>query len=156
MARKPKLPAEAVLVKILKAIGAGAFPYVAARAHGVPPSTFFRWMELGAKGEEPYAEFWERVTTAHSQKRAEVEARVAEENPLAWLRYGPGRTKPGEPGWTDDPLPQAGPHGKEADADGELTDEERAAAVAALLDRARARAAGRATPPSPGDGGVGP
>ena len=28
-------------------------------------------------------------------------AEVRRDNPLAWLRYGPGRERPGEPGWTE-------------------------------------------------------
>ena len=38
---------------------------------------------------------------ARAQARAQREAAVAQQNPLAWLRMGPGRERPGEPGWTD-------------------------------------------------------
>jgi hypothetical protein len=154
MARTPKLPDKEKLARIVSYIRSGAYPHVAAGAEGIPSSTFFRWMKLGKQGVKSYAAFWEKVTTAHSQKRVSAEVEVGKENPLAWLRYGPGRSRPGEPGWTDIPLELSEADGKESEAD-ELTDEERVAAIAALLDRARARAIRSSPEASAGDGGVG-
>ena len=126
MARTPKLPDKEKMARITSYIRSGAYPHVAAGAEGIPSSTFFRWMKLGKQGVKPYAKFWEKVTTAHSQKRVSAEVEVAKDNPLAWLRYGPGRSR-----------------------------EERTAAIAALLDQARARATGSAPEAGTGDGGMG-
>jgi len=143
MARKANLPDKETMDRLLAFIRGGAFPYVAAAAEGIPSSTFFRWMLLGKEGKKPYLGFWEKVTKAHSQKRVAVEVQVAKENPLAWLRLGPGRSRPGEPGWTDDAeLP--GMDGMESNTDG-FTDEERADRVTHILNRARARRDGQAT-----------
>lgn len=77
----------------------GAFPHVAARAVGVPQSTHYRWMELGEQGRKPYREYWERVTMAAAEARAVAEVEVRKARPLDWLRYGPARDRPGDPGW---------------------------------------------------------
>jgi hypothetical protein len=154
MARKPNLPDKATLDRILSYIKGGAFPHVAAGAEGIPSSTFFRWMQAGKQGRKPYVRFWEKVSKAHSQKRVAAEVQVAKENPLAWLRLGPGRTRPGEPGWTGDPAFLPGEEGKETEAH-ELTDEELSATITALLDRARTRAAQSASEADATDGDLG-
>jgi hypothetical protein len=77
MARTPKLPDKEKLARIVSYIRSGAYPHVAAGAEGISPSTFFRWMKLGKEGVKPYAKFWEKVTTAHSQKRVSAEVEVA-------------------------------------------------------------------------------
>jgi hypothetical protein len=109
---------------IMSAIHAGAFAWVAAASAGIPPSTYGRWMARGARewaeheqiveawheqhaeGEdEPlptiFAAFWYDVKRAQALCRLAVERQVRKDNPLAWLRHGPGRDRPGEPGWTD-------------------------------------------------------
>ena len=48
-----------------------------------------------------YFDFHEEVRQARAQSRVAAEAEVRRDNPLAWLRYGPGRQRPGEPGWTE-------------------------------------------------------
>jgi hypothetical protein len=154
MARKPNLPDKETMARIVAYIQAGAFPHVAAAAEGIPSSTYFRWMQAGRQGQKPYLRFWEKVMKAHSQKRVAAEVQVAKENPLAWLRLGPGRTRPGEPGWTNDPAFLPGEEGAEAGAD-EFTDEELSATITALLDRARTRAAQSAAAADAADGDVG-
>jgi hypothetical protein len=47
--RKPKLSAE-LTDKICRSIRDGNFPSVAARAHGIDDSTFFRWLKAGEDG----------------------------------------------------------------------------------------------------------
>jgi hypothetical protein len=49
----------------------------------------------------PHANFYREVTRARARARFAAETEVKKENPLAWLRYGPGRERPGEEGWTD-------------------------------------------------------
>ena len=48
-----------------------------------------------------YSDFHEEVRQARAQSRVAAEAEVRRDNPLAWLRFGPGRQRPGEPGWTE-------------------------------------------------------
>lgn len=92
-----------MIERLVQFVSLGAFPYVAAKAAcGIPSSTWFRWMASAEKDAgSPYRELWERVTRAHAQARVLAEAEVRKDNPLAWLRMGPGRDRPGEPGWTD-------------------------------------------------------
>jgi hypothetical protein len=96
--------------KITAYIRAGSFDWVAARACGIPPRTFYHWMERGEQGEPIFAEFWREVQEARAQARLMREVKVADTEPLAWLRMGPGRDRPGEPGWTDRPAQQEMPH----------------------------------------------
>jgi hypothetical protein len=48
-----------------------------------------------------YRQFRQDVLGAQAEARATAEIQVYRENPLAWLGYGPGRSKPEVPGWTD-------------------------------------------------------
>lgn len=60
-------------------------------AHGIP-----------ARPDEMFWLFWRDVMQARAQARIVAETRVASENPLAWLRLGPGRHKgDADPGWTE-------------------------------------------------------
>ena len=100
MARPTKLTAE-VHRAIVELIRSGAFDRVAAEAARIHESTFGRWMEHGRKGQIPYRDFYDDVVHARAQARAVAEIEIKRDNPLAWLRYGPGRERPGRPGWTD-------------------------------------------------------
>jgi len=100
----------------------GSFAWVAAASAGISQATYFRWMRQGEanvaevdaqnatfeeRGEETrvepnvYGRFYLEIKKASAQARRFVESKVMRDNPLAWLRYGPGRDRPGEPGWTD-------------------------------------------------------
>lgn len=94
------LPVE-VIDRLVQYIRAGSFPYIAAQACGIPKSTWYRWMSSGRKGYKPYRELWDKVQGAGAEARVVAENKVFSGTPLAWLRYGPGRERPGEPGWTD-------------------------------------------------------
>src|SRR5581483_11134580 len=83
---------------ILAAIRAGAFDHVAASAAGVDAGTFRRWM---ADERPTFRAFRAEVGMARAEARSVAEARVFKENPLAWLRFGPGRDRPDAPGWTE-------------------------------------------------------
>ena len=48
-----------------------------------------------------------------AEARAAAEVEVRRDNPLAWLRYGPGRERPEESGWTQSVQHEhAGPAGE--------------------------------------------
>lgn len=84
---------------ILAAIRAGGFPHVAAAAYGVDAATWRRWRRRGRRGREPYRTFWHQVETAHGQARLRAEIEVLDKDVRTWLKHGPGRDLPGQPGW---------------------------------------------------------
>jgi len=86
---------------IVKLIRQGAYDYQAAQASGIDASTFYRWMKAGEKADSVYHQFCTEVQQARAHARTGAEIEVKKGNPLAWLRYGPGRERPGEPGWTE-------------------------------------------------------
>lgn len=100
MGRRTKLTPE-VQKSIVKLIRDGAYDYQAARASGIDDSTFRRWMRAGERGNPIYRPFCAEVRQARAEARTAAEIQVRKDNPLAWLRYGPGRERPGEPGWTE-------------------------------------------------------
>jgi len=91
-----------VHAKIARHIRAGAFDWVAACACGISSATFYRWMQWGAEGRAEFREFREDVLTARAEARVVAEIEVRKTSPFNWLRYGPGRDRPEEPGWTAD------------------------------------------------------
>ena len=101
MARPSKLTPETQATSVA-GIRAGAFNWVAAQSAGVAPTTFYRWMDEGEQADSgPSREFHDTVCEARASARVTAEQRVFEDNPLAWLRYGPGRERDGESGWTE-------------------------------------------------------
>jgi len=105
MGRKSRLTPE-LIEAIAKRVTVGSFPYVAAAACGIPSSTYYAWMAKGEQKGAPkiYRELRERVSQAAGAARASAEVRVFRDSPFQWLRYGPGRERPGESGWTDGPI----------------------------------------------------
>jgi len=100
MGRRTKLTPE-VQASIVKLIRAGAFDYQASLASGIDASTFYRWMKAGEDADSVYRPFCTEVQQARAEARTAAEIQVRKDNPLAWLRYGPGRERKGEPGWTE-------------------------------------------------------
>ena len=99
--RKPKLTPETQKT-LVAYIRSGAFDWVAAEAAGIAASTFRRWMKDGELGVAAYVGFYEAVREARAAARVAAEVEVRRDNPLAWLRYGPGRDRGAEKrGWTD-------------------------------------------------------
>ena len=99
--RNTKLTPE-TQTKIVSYIRSGAFDWVAAEAGGIAASTFRRWMKDGELGVAAYIGFYEAVRVARAEARVTAEVEVRKDNPLAWLRYGPGRDRgPEKRGWTD-------------------------------------------------------
>ncbi len=98
--RRTKLTDE-LQQQIVSYIRAGAYDWVAAQAAGIGKTTFYRWIQAGERGRQPYAGFLVAVQEARAVARVSAEMEVKRDNPLAWLRNGPGKTKHGEPGWTE-------------------------------------------------------
>ena len=132
---------------IVAYIRSGAFDWVAAEAAGIGASTFRRWMKDGELGVPAYHGFYEEVRKAHAEARVSAEVEIRKDNPLAWLRYGPGRDRgPEKRGWTDTkdvtvkgdedaPIPVALQFGKaKAKTPKEMTDAELEAAREQLSD----------------------
>lgn len=87
---------------IVQAIRAGSYEWVAAVAFGIAAQTFRKWMRKGE--DDPasdYGAFRAEVLEARAQARLAAETEVRKADPKFWLRCGPGKEKPGEPGWTD-------------------------------------------------------
>jgi hypothetical protein len=87
---------------ITTAIRSGSFDYAAAEAAGISQRTFYRWLEQAEEQKTgELCDFGRAVMIARAQARGEAESRVFREDPYKWLRYGPGRERPGRPGWGD-------------------------------------------------------
>jgi hypothetical protein len=101
-----------IAADITAKIRLGAFPYIAAEAVGIPRAIFRRWIELGdrARARQPYKSFALAVKQAQAIARLTAEAKVLKSDPKTWLRSGPGRERPGDPGWTAVTKPVATPH----------------------------------------------
>src|SRR5438552_3793168 len=88
--------------RMLGLIRAGGFAWIAAQSIGIAPETFSRWLTRGKiERRGHFRQFRQDVLQAAAQARVFAEIRVYRDNPLAWLRFGPGRTTEGSPGWTD-------------------------------------------------------
>lgn len=94
----------ASLTRMINYIRNGAYDWVAAQAVGIDPATFQRWMKDGGleTAEAPIRQFYSSVCEAKASARITAEVEVKRDNPQFWLRCGPGKTKPNQPGWTDD------------------------------------------------------
>jgi len=111
MGRRTKLTPEVQEI-ILRAIRQGSFDWVAAQAAGITGTTFHNWMRWGRKGNPRYVAFFTNVQRAKAETRRKAEAQVFADDAFKWLRYGPGRERPGEPGWTESAqLEHSGPAG---------------------------------------------
>jgi hypothetical protein len=88
--------------QLIQYIRAGGFAWAAAEAAGVPRAVFRRWLARGKRHRrQPYRRFYENVLQARAQARLAAEIKVREQDPRFWLRHGPGRERPGQPGWTN-------------------------------------------------------
>lgn len=98
--RKTKLTPD-LQERIVAYIRGGAFDYVAAQAVGISRATFYRWYNEGARPRSRYVSFRREVDQARAQARVVAETSVFRAKPEAWLKFGPGRERPGAPGWTN-------------------------------------------------------
>jgi hypothetical protein len=87
--------------KIVSYVRAGGFAHVAAEAAGLPRAVFARWMRLGERADAPelYQRFTRAIREAEAQSRLQAEVSVRGDKPLDWLKAGPGKTGPDNPGW---------------------------------------------------------
>jgi hypothetical protein len=115
---KPLYPwTELVELKIVGAIRHGAFPFIAAEAAGVPREVFADWMRRGSvKRSSPrFRRFRDQVREAIAVARLAAETYALKNDPLAWLKFGPGKETTEVPGWSnavkpppaDEPQPAA-------------------------------------------------
>lgn len=87
--------------QIAATIRAGCYPHVAAGAFGVPQAVFERWLELGeSENDALFAEFAAEVREAEAQARLRAETATFAKDAKLWLQHGPGRERPGRPGWS--------------------------------------------------------
>lgn len=86
---------------------AGAYAHVAAQAAGLSMRTFNQYMaddafdHYHADHHDALRAFQAEVRQAQAQARMAAEITVRTKKPFEWLRYGPGREKKDNPGWTD-------------------------------------------------------
>jgi hypothetical protein len=87
---------------IVAAIRAGSFDWVAAEANGITRETLRLWLRKGERDKrKPYVAFAADVRAARAQARLSAEIEVRRDQPFNWLRFGPGRERDGEAGWTE-------------------------------------------------------
>lgn len=89
--------------QITAAIRAGAFPHIAAESFGVPTWLFDHWMAKGLDRKrviQPFRDFALEIQQAKAQARLRAEMEIFKDDPKTWLKSGPGKEKPEEPGWT--------------------------------------------------------
>lgn len=96
---RPSLLSPTVEADIIAAIEEGSYAWVACQSAGISKESYHRWM----RGETPETlAFRDRVLEAHARARKKAETRVFHEDPVVWLRQGPGRDRGfEEPGWTE-------------------------------------------------------
>ncbi len=101
--------------QVLSFIRAGGFDWVAAEAAGIPREVLERWLAQGARqGRQPYRRFYQNVIQARAQARTAAEIKARDKDPRFWLKHGPGRERPGYPGWTN-PAPAGPVHAENVD-----------------------------------------
>lgn len=98
---RPRLT-PALKEQICSYIRSGGFSAIAAEAAGVPREVFERWLRCN-RG------FRVAVEQAIAHARIAAEARTLSDNPLAWLKHGPGKAEANTPGWSNPPSGVAAP-----------------------------------------------
>jgi hypothetical protein len=116
---------------LLLYIRAGAYEDVAAEAAGVPRAVYRHWLARGEgqEAEEPYRTFARRVQAAKAQTRVWAEIQMREKEVRNWLKCGPGKEAPGNPGWSKEAAPAT-----PADGRGDPLDSPEIDRVWAILD----------------------
>src|SRR5262245_46794458 len=84
-----------------------AEPGRAAGAAGVLPEGFDGWMAQGRQsGKRSLArDLYRAVCQATDQAHVVAEMAVYKDKPATWLKSGPGRDRPGKPGWSSPSKP---------------------------------------------------
>lgn len=110
--RRPLILQESVRQTVVAALRQGTFLWVAAVSSGITERTLAYWLQKGRDGIEPYVQFFHDVEQAMGLARLSAETRVFNNDPKTWLRLGPGRDRPGRPGWTEETrIEHSGPEG---------------------------------------------
>jgi hypothetical protein len=95
--------------KVTQYVRAGGFVWVAAEAAGLPRGVLEQWMRRGAESaRQPYRGFRDAILQARAQSRLKAEMETRSKAPRDWLRLGPGRERPGQPGWSNPPKAEGG------------------------------------------------
>ena len=81
--RKPKLTPQ-VQEKICSAIRAGNYAVVAAAYGGICKTTFYKWLDLGEKGREPYVAFADAIKKADADDETRSVAIIADAARTQW------------------------------------------------------------------------
>ena len=101
---------EALQESICANIRDGMYPEVAAGVEGISAEYFREWMTKGQnkrkRARKVFREFAAAVERAQAYARGTAEVEAKWRNPLAWLTRGPGKERPGSPGWTTAIKPQ--------------------------------------------------
>jgi hypothetical protein len=126
--RRPMIYDQSIRTQVVSSLRLGAYLWVAAAAAGITERTLSYWMQKGRDGIEPYVQFFQEVEGAMGYARLSAETRVHRDDPKFWLRVGPGKERPGRPGWTEDVtrVEVSGPEGGpiEHEIQHQLTDDE--------------------------------
>lgn len=85
--------------QILASIRAGAFPHVAAAAWGITTDQWQTWTDPKQKRTK-YRTFARKVRQAQAVARLRAEMEAYQGDPMFWLKNGPGKEGPDNPGWT--------------------------------------------------------
>jgi hypothetical protein len=112
-------------------VRSGAYRRIAARAAGIPPDVLESWLRQGRGlgSRRVFRNLLDAVEQAEAQARAVAEMAAFRTNPLAWLKFGPGKERAGTPGWSG--LAKAL---KDGDLQAEITLLELRKLIAILLD----------------------
>jgi hypothetical protein len=100
-------PTPEITKQIADFVLAGAYQRVAAEAAGVPRAVFLRWLARGrwAGATGPCRDLADRVMQAAAQARLLAETKLFVKDPKTWLKSGPGKESPGNPGWSKEVAP---------------------------------------------------
>ncbi len=99
--RKTKALDPKVLEQIVAYVRAGAYEWVAAAAAGIHKATLYRWLQWGEERREPFRAFRDQMLRARAEARVAAEVAIHRDDKKFWLTHGPGKDRPGEPGWTE-------------------------------------------------------
>jgi len=89
MARPTKIT-KSLTDKIAKQIAKGVTPEIACQLHGVATTTYYRWIQQGKEQEKGlFREFWELITRAKVEMRANIEAELMASDPRFYATRSP-------------------------------------------------------------------
>lgn len=93
--------------ELLDYLQAGAYPHIAAEAAGISQATLEAWLHAGhrARAKKVFRDFTARYEAACAMARLVAEIAVHDTDPKYWLKFGPGKDRPGRPGWSREVKP---------------------------------------------------